>query len=149
MRAVVDTNVVVSGLLWGGPPNQILKWTRDAVLKIMACEETSAEVKRVIQYKRFSQRLSDLDTTPNEVVAYFMNLVTFVPTPQFIPKAIHKDLFDNIFLALASENKAHLIISGDKHLLDMKEYNDIPVVTPSEANRLIEILLARGRVRDI
>ncbi len=145
MRTVVDTNVVVSGLLWGGPPNQILKWARDAVLKIMVCEETSAEVKRVIQYKRFSQRLSDLDTTPNEVVAYFMNLATFVPTPQFIPKAIHKDPFDNIFLALASENKAHLIISGDKHLLDMKEYNDIPVVTPSEANRLIEILLARGR----
>lgn len=145
MRAVVDTNVVVSGLLWGGPPNQILKWARDAVLKIMACEETSAEVKRVIQYKRFSQRLSDLDTTPNEVIAYFMNLVIFVPTPQFIPRAIHKDLFDNIFLALASENKAHLIISGDKHLLDIKEYNDIPVVTPSEASRLIEILLKRRR----
>lgn len=145
MRAVVDTNVVVSGLLWGGPPNQILKWARDAVLEIIICEEISAEVKRVIQYKRFSQRLSVLDTTPNEVIAYFMNLVTFVPTPQFIPKVIHKDLFDNIFLALASENKAHLIISGDKHLLDMKEYNDIPVVTPSEASRLIEILLKRRR----
>ena len=145
MRAVVDTNVVVSGLLWGGPPNQILKWARDGILEIIACEETSAEVKRVIQYKRFSQRLSDLDTSPNEVIAYFMNLVTFVPTPQFIPRAIHKDIFDNIFLALASENKAHLIISGDKHLLDMKEYNDIPVVTPSEASRLIEILLRRGR----
>ena len=145
MRAVVDTNVVASGLLWRGPPNQILKWARDGVLDIMACEETSAEVKRVIQYKRFSQRLSDLDTIPNEVIAYFMNLVTFVPTPQFIPRAIHKDLFDNIFLALASENKARLIISGDKHLLDMKEYKDIPVVTPSEASRLIKILLKRRR----
>jgi len=145
VRAVVDTNVVASGLLWRGPPNQILKWARDGVLDIMACEETSAEVKRVIQYKRFSQRLSDLDTIPNEVIAYFMNLVTFVPTPQFIPRAIHKDLFDNIFLALASENKARLIISGDKHLLDMKEYKDIPVVTPSEASRLIKILLKRRR----
>lgn len=144
MRAAVDTNVIVSGLLWGGPPNQILKWARDDVLEIMACEETSIEVKRVIQYKRFSQRLSDLDTTPNEVIAYFMNLVTFVPTPQFIPRAIHKDLFDNIFLALTSENKAHLIISGDKHFLDIKEYN-IPVVTPSEATRLVEILLKRRR----
>ncbi len=145
MRAVVDTNVAVSGLLWGGPPNQILKWARDGVLEIVACEETSAEVKRVVQYKRFSQRLSDLDTSPNEVIAYFMNLVTFVPTPEFIPRAIHKDLFDNIFLALASENKAHLIISGDKHLIDMKEYNDIQVVTPSEASRLIEVLLRRRR----
>ncbi len=145
MRAVVDSNVAVSGLLWGGPPNQILKWARDGVLEIVACEETSAEVKRVVQYKRFSQRLSDLDTSPNEVIAYFMNLVTFVPTPEFIPRAIHKDLFDNIFLALASENNAHLIISGDKHLLDMKEYNDIQVVTPSETSRLIEVLLRRRR----
>lgn len=146
MRVVVDTNVVVSGLLWGGAPNQILKWARDGALEILACEETSTEVRRVIQYKRFSQRLSDLDTSLNEVIAYFMNLVTFVPTPQFIPGAIRKDLFDNIFLALASENKAHLIISGDKHLLDIMEYNDIQIVTPSEASRLIEILLRKGRI---
>ena len=78
-----------------------------------------------------------------------MNLVIFVPAPQFIPRAIHKDLFDNIFLGLASENKAHLIISGDKHLLDMKEYNDIPVVTPSEATRLVEILLRREKTTSL
>ena len=141
MRAVVDTNVALSGLLWHGPPNQILKWAREGNLEILACEETTAELRRVLRYERFTQRLSMLEASPAEVSAYFMNLVLFVPTPQFIPEQIMEDPFDNLFLALASENKAHLIISGDSHLLELKEYNHIQIVTPSEACRVIETLL--------
>ena len=70
-----------------------------------------------------------------------MNLVKYVPTPEIIPDVIKKDQFDNIFLALASENKAHLIISGDRHLLDLREYKNIQIVMPSEASRVIETLL--------
>ena len=142
MRAVCDTNVVVSGLLWGGPPNRILRWAREGLLEIVACEETTVEVRRVLQYKRFSKRLSALDTSPNKAFSYFMNLIRFVPTPASIPDAIHKDPFDNIFLALASENRAHLIVFGDRHLLDLEEYKDIHIVLPSEATAIIETLLS-------
>jgi putative PIN family toxin of toxin-antitoxin system len=138
MNVVVDTNVVVSGLLWGGPPNRILRWAREDLLEIVACEETTAELRRVINYKRFSKRLSDLSTSSNEVFSYFMNLIKFVPTPTTIPQVIKKDPFDNIFLALAMENNAHLIISGDRHLLDLWEYKAIQIVMPSEATRVIE-----------
>ena len=141
MRVVCDTNVVVSGLLWGGPPNRILRWAREGLLEIVACQETTAEVRRVLQYKRFSKRLSDLDISSNKAFSYFMNLVTFVPTPEIIPKVISKDPFDNIFLALAWENRVHMIISGDRHLLDFKEYKDIHIVLPSEASTIIETLL--------
>jgi putative PIN family toxin of toxin-antitoxin system len=140
MRAVVDTNVAISGLLWYGAPNQILKWAREGVLKIIACETTTAELKRVIEYERFAHRLSVLEVSSAEVSAYFMNLVFFVPIPAFIPKQIVEDPFDNLFLALASENKAHLIISGDKHLLGLKEYDHIQIVTPSEACGVIETM---------
>ena len=68
-----------------------------------------------------------------------MNLVVFVPSPKFIPEEIIEDPFDNLFLALASENKAHLIISGDNHLLDLKECDHIQIVTPAEACKVIEI----------
>jgi len=98
-------------------------------------------LRRVTQYKRFSKRLSDLDTSSNEVFSYFMNLVKFVPTPEIIPKIIHKDRFDNIFLALASENNSHLIISGDRHLLELREFKAIQIVMPSEATKVIETLL--------
>jgi len=141
MRAVVDTNVALSGLLSHGPPNQILEWAREGNLEILACEETTAELSRVLRYERFTQRLSMLEVSPAEILAYFMNLVLFVPTPEFIPEQIIEDPFDNLFLALASENKAHLIISGDSHLLELKEYNHIQIVTPSEACRVIERLL--------
>ena len=140
MRIVIDTNVAVSGLLWGGPPNQLLRWARDTILDIVGCEETIDELRHVIKCKKFSERLSELKTTSNETMAYFMNLITFVPTPEYIPEAIHEDPFDNIFLALASESNAYLIISGDKHLLDFGEYNRIQIVTPSEAIRVIKEL---------
>jgi putative PIN family toxin of toxin-antitoxin system len=142
MRAVVDTNVALSGLLWHGPPNQILEWAREGNVEILACEETTAELSRVLRYERFTQRLSMLEVSPAEILAYFMNLVLFVPTPEFIPEQIIEDPFDNLFLALASENKVHLIISGDSHLLELKEYNHVQIVTPSEACRVIETLIS-------
>lgn len=141
MKVVVDSNVAVSGLLWAGPPNRILKWCRDGILEILGCMETTDEVRRVLQYEKFSERLSHLNTTPNEAITYFVNLISFVPTPQHIHPVIREDTFDNIFLSLASENNAHMIISGDKHLLDLKEYNDIQIVTPSEAVNILKMLL--------
>jgi putative PIN family toxin of toxin-antitoxin system len=147
MRVVVDTNVALSGLLWQGPPNQILKWARDAILEIVAYEETTAELKRVLQYERFAQRLSMLETNAAEAFAYFLNLVSFVPTPALIPQEIVEDPFDNFFLALASHNNASLIISGDRHLLDLREYQRIQIVTPSEACQVIQTLLTPGSKR--
>ena len=147
MRVVVDTNVAVSGLLWPGPPNQILKWAREHILEIVACEQTTDELRRVLQYKRFAQRLSTLETNAAEVFAYFVNLVFFVPTPELIPEEIVEDPFDNFFLALASHNNARLIISGDRHLLDLREYEHIQIVTPSEACQVIETLLTAGSSR--
>ena len=144
MRVVVDTNVAVSGLLWPGPPNHILKWARERILEIVSCEQTTDELRGVLQYKRFAQRLSTLETTSPELFAYFLNLVFFVPTPEPIPKEIIEDPFDNFFLALASHNNARLIISGDHHLLDLREYEHIQIVTPSEACQVIETLLTAG-----
>ena len=141
MKLVVDTNVLISGLLWGGPPNRILKWARDGLLVLFACESTINELKRVIQYKRFVRRLTVLKKTPPETIAYTMNLVTFVPNPLNIPPVITDDPFDNIFLALASENEAHLVVSGDHHILDLKEYNSIQILTPSLAVQVIESFL--------
>ena len=141
MKLVVDTNVLISGLLWGGSPNRILKWTRDGLAVLIACESTMNELKRVIHYKRFAKRLSDLKTTSPDVIVYAMNLVTFVHNPPNIPQVISEDPFDNVFLALASENGAHMIVSGDHHLLDYKEHNSIQILPPSLTVQVIESFL--------
>jgi putative PIN family toxin of toxin-antitoxin system len=141
MNVIIDTNVALSGLLWQGPPNQILKWAREGVLEIIACRETVAELRRVLEYSRFSNRLKQLRISPAEAAAYYINLVQFVPTPEKLPEEIREDPFDNFFLALASENNARLIISGDHHLLELKSYSGIQIVTPSMACQVIEMLM--------
>ena len=137
MKIIIDTNVTISGLLWGGAPNQILKLCRNGVVRILECDETLNEVKRVLQYPRFSNRLSVLGTTAIEVFAYFMNLTTYVTLLEIMPGVIKKDSFDNIFLGLASENSVSFIVSGDRHLLELKSYKGIQIVTPSEGMSVI------------
>jgi len=137
LKIVIDTNVAISGLLWGGAPNQIMRLCRNRFIRILECQETLDEVKRVIQYDKFAERLSVLGTTAIEVFAYFMNLVTYVPSPKMIPDVIKQDPFDNVFLGLASENNASLVVSGDNHLLDFESYKGIQIVTPSEGVSVI------------
>jgi putative PIN family toxin of toxin-antitoxin system len=137
LKIIIDTNVTISGLLWGGAPNQILKLCRSEVVRILECKETLDEVKNVLQYPKFSERLSALGATAIEVFAYFMNLTTYVPSPETIPDVIKQDPFDNIFLGLASENRSSIIVSGDRHLLEFESYKGIQIVTPSEGVRVI------------
>ena len=140
MKVIIDTNVAVSGLLWSGPPNQVLRWIRDGLLITFGCELTTEELKKILNYNKFSKRFMKLNTTPEDVFAYFMNLIHYVPVPNIIPQIIKQDTFDNIFLALAVQNNVHLIISGDNHLLSKKKYENIQIVTPKEACHVIETL---------
>lgn len=133
--------MTISGLLWGGAPNQIFKLCRNGLVRILECDETLDELKRVIKYPKFYDRLFALKATPVEVFAYFMNLITYVPSPETVPEITRQDPFDNIFLGLASENSASLIVSGDKHLLELESYQNIQIVTPSEGVRVISSVL--------
>ena len=81
---------------------------------------------------------------PKEVTAYMMNLLRFYPSPESVPNVIKEDPFDNIFLGLALETESHLIIPGDSHLLDLKDFKKIHIVTPSEAVMVIEEILKDG-----
>ena len=141
MKIIIDTNVAISGVLWSGPPSMILQWARRRLVTIIVSEKTINEFKRVINHERFADRLKALQTTPEEVMAYFINLSQFVPDPHKIPRLIPEDPFDNIFLALAGDNDTRLVISGDKHLLNIRKYQGIPIVRPSEACRIIEKLI--------
>ena len=145
MKVVVDTNVAVSGLLWEGPPNDILKWARDGVLVLVACQETVKQLARILQHKKFQSRLSMIGMSADEVTAYYMNLVRFVPNPKELPKVIPEDPLDSLFLALASESKAQLIVSGDHHLLGLASHRGIQIVTPNEACKVIETLLTEKK----
>lgn len=102
-----------------------------------------AEIRRVIEYPKFSRRISELESSPAQIVAYLMNRVLHVPSPKRIPTVISGDPSDDLFLALAMENQARLIVSGDQHLLALKEYQRLSIVTPGEAVGIVKELWAK------
>jgi putative PIN family toxin of toxin-antitoxin system len=142
MKVVVDSNVAVAGLLWEGPPNQILKWARQGFVNLLACHETVRELGRILQIQKFQPRLSTLGVSADEVCAYYMNLVSFVPSPKRIPDRIRDDPFDKMFVGLASEYGAQLIVTGDSHLLELRSHKGIQIVTPRDACKVVETVLA-------
>lgn len=141
MKLVIDNNVAISGSLWSGPPNTILQWARQGIVTVIISETIVNEFKRIIGHERFANRLKALRTSSSEVITYFINLSHFVTDLHYIPKTILEDPFDNIFLELAIENDARLVVSGDKHLLGIGEFRGIHIVKPGEACRIIEELL--------
>jgi putative PIN family toxin of toxin-antitoxin system len=118
-----------------------MRWARDGHFRIIGCGETINELRDVLQHRKFSERLSQLAWSKEEVLTYFLGFLKVIPTPEFIPKEIHQDPFDNIFLALALDCGASLIISGDHHLLNLKAYKNIQIVTPGEAVKVIAAFL--------
>lgn len=132
MRVVVDTNVIVSGLLFGGVPRLILKFARNRDVTLCFTESTIAELRRTLTYPKFERQRQLL--APNLEIAIDM-LVAFsvrVAEPIGIPLTIKSDPSDDMFLACAVAAQAKCIISGDKHLLDVKDFGGIPIVTPRQ-----------------
>ncbi len=138
MILVLDTNVAISGLLWPGAPNTILKLIHKGQHTLLLSNELIDEFKKVAAYHKFKDRLKMLAVNPEQITVYYQNLGRFVPILKRKKYRTLKDQGDNIFLDLALNGKAQLIISGDTHLLSLISCESIPIVMPSEALRIFD-----------
>ena len=114
MRAVFDTNVVVSTLIFGGR----LRWLRRAwaagTIVPIVCRETTAELLRVLSYPKFQLGTPDREA----LLADYLPFAEVVPLPVPLPAlpVACRDRDDVVFLQLAIAGGADLLISGDKDL---------------------------------
>jgi putative PIN family toxin of toxin-antitoxin system len=127
MRIVLDTNVTVSGLLWGGPPRQILEAARAEQLELFTSPALHAELAEVLARPRFARRFVDLQTDPTELLLGFAALAAIV-LPEQIEPVVVADPDDDMVIACALKAGADIIVSGDHHLLDLKMYQKIPIL---------------------
>lgn len=138
VRLVLDTNIAVSGLLWHGAPGQLIDAARAGVIELISSTPLLAELQGVLLRSKFAAQLAKRGLTVHAVFDGYAALVSLV-TPALIAPTIMADPADDQVLACALAAHADLIVSGDKrHLLALKSYRDIPIVTPTEAVRLIE-----------
>ncbi len=125
MKLVVDTNVVVSGIFFSGPPYQILNAWRHGKIKLVLSPEIFSEYQRVAE--KLSNQFEEVDLSAwLELLLANSSIVESAP----LKESVCEDPDDDKFLACALASDATFIISGDKHLLDISGYRGVAVIRP-------------------
>ena len=137
LRLVLDTNVVVSGVLWGGHSRRLLELAVADAIMLYSSPVLMEELSQTLHYAKLDKRIMALQTTAQALVAYYSALVTLV-VPHQVPRVIAQDADDDQVLACAMEARAHFIASGDQHLHSLGgSYQGVRIVTPAEAAELL------------
>jgi putative PIN family toxin of toxin-antitoxin system len=123
---VIDTNVIISGF-WGGNPGKIMDlWDKNRFIALISREILD-------EYLDVLSRFKPPDEDLEQFIMLFMNRnkSQVIKTHSRI-HAIKTDPADNKFLECAVDGKAGHIVSGDGHLLGLRQYKDIRIYSPSE-----------------
>jgi putative PIN family toxin of toxin-antitoxin system len=123
---VFDTNILISGYLWTGKPRQAIRVVKSGGFRLLYCRESIDELIRVLSIK------FGLDS--GEIFRIVSDIHTIGKKTTIVTKdqPISKDITDNLFINLAIDGDARLIVSGDSHLLKLKEYKQIGIITVFE-----------------
>ncbi len=128
MRVVADTNIIVSGLLWRGKPRRILDAARAGDIKLFTTAVLLVELEDVLSREKFAGRLAAAGVVSRDLVLGYAALASVIE-PSEIEPVIRADHDDDAVLACAVAAQSEVIVSGDSHLLDLKQYQDIRIVT--------------------
>lgn len=127
-RLLLDTNVVVSAMLWGGPPRYLLNLALDGQLVLVSSTALLAELRHTLGYARLAKRLALLNTSVATLMQEYQAIVTLVQLVEVAP-VIPDDPDDDVVVATALAGQAELIVSGDRHLLKLQSHAGIAIVT--------------------
>ena len=132
MRLVLDTNAAVSALLWHGTPGRLINAAESKTVFLFTSAPLLSELRGVLERDKFAKQLEARGLRVEEVFEGYAALAAIV-TPAVISPIISKDPSDDTVLATALAAQADAIVSGDAHLLNLKQYQSIPILTPAES----------------
>ncbi|MDX2223183.1 MAG: putative toxin-antitoxin system toxin component, PIN family, partial [Rhodospirillaceae bacterium] len=136
VRLVLDTNVLVSGILWSGPPYDILRSVQTGPHVWVTSAELLTELRRVLSRQKFAALVAARSDARRRLIdSILQNAILVVPRPLPFPKS--RDPADDAVLAVAVAGNADAVVSGDADLLDLNAFDGIPIVTPVRALALM------------
>ena len=130
MRVFLDTNVIVSAVTTRGLCADVFR-TVLAEHELITSTRVLQEVRRILQVK------FGVSETSREKIKRRVLRKAEIVQPKTVPAVIADDPDDNHVLACAVEGNADLIVSGDRHLLSLKDYQGIPIVRPMDFLRTL------------
>lgn len=134
MRAVLDTNVVVSGLLWRAAPRQVLDAARDKRLTFYTSGVLLDELAEVLSRRHLASAIAENHTSPAFLMQRYGMLAQIV-SPAQTARVVARDIDDDAVIACALAAQADWIVSGDAHLLNLKHYQGMRIIDAAEALR--------------
>ncbi len=125
-RAVFDTNVWISGLLWHGKPYQCLVLARAGLIQVVYCQQMLAELATKLREKfGFSE-------TRLQAVLYNLQRIAERVEISGALHAVPEDPSDDMFIECALASGTRWIVSEDRHLLAVGQYQGISILTAAD-----------------
>ena len=132
-RVVLDSNVIISALFFGGNPQRIIQHAIAGHVHGFTSLPILDEVREVVQRPKFG-------LSPDQALSLIEELheLCILVQPQEQVSVITADPDDNLVLECAIEAQADMVISGDSHLLDLGCWRGIKMLSPAEAINMIK-----------
>lgn len=128
MRVVLDTNTLVSALLFTGISSELVSLWQDGIITLLLSRDILDEYLRVLSYPKFKLSEEEIKKLLQEEILPYAEVVK----PKRRLRVVQRDPSDNKFLECAIAGKTRVIISGDKDLLSLGRYRRIPIQTPAQ-----------------
>ena len=133
-RAVFDTNIYISAILYGGKPEALLRLCRGRKKKVELY--TTPSILKEIADVLSSGKFDWIEPRIVKSIRHIARIAEVVEPESTI--SVLSDKSDNRVLECAQAAKADFIVSGDSHLLDLKKYENIPILKPAQFLELLE-----------
>jgi len=127
-RVILDTNVLVSALLFKGRLARLVElWKNGAIVPVISME-TFTDLRRVLHYPKFALNADEIRAIIEDEILPFFDVVDIKEKVD----GVCRDPHDDMFLTAAVNARAAWIVTGDRDLLDVGRYAEVRIVTPQE-----------------
>jgi putative PIN family toxin of toxin-antitoxin system len=136
-RAVVDTNILVSGIISPkGAPRMILELARKESFAVVSSLSINQEILSVLHREHIYTKYNLTEEIIDDI-SIFLFEGTILTEDRYELLKVKKDPKDDKFLACALEGEADYVVSGDNHLLRLKHYRDIQIIDARDFLKIV------------
>jgi len=135
MRLVLDTNVVVSALLWRGTPNTLLKTVSVEDTTFFTSSPLLVELADVLSRSHLQAQIAAVQLSVLELIGIYSASAIKV-NPVSLPR-IAPDPDDDVVIGTALAAEAEFIVTGDRTLLSVAQYQSVKIITVAEALQML------------